>query len=88
MRNLVTGRAVPQPTPQVTAKPLGPDLGMESELGMQPDLGMEPDLGMGPDKGRAGDSNAGLATVKADGHDGLLPVLVWRCAPSPTERQT
>jgi hypothetical protein len=49
MRNLVTGRVVPQPAAQVTAKPLGPD------LGTGPDLGS--DLGMGPDKGRAGDSN-------------------------------
>ena len=63
MRNLVTGRAVPQPTLQVTAKPLGLDLGMEPELGLEPDQGMEPDLGMGPDKERAGDSNAGLATI-------------------------
>ena len=69
MRNLVTGRAVPQPTLQVTAKPLGLDLGVEPELGLEPDLGsepgqgMEPDLGMGPDKERAGDSNAGLATI-------------------------
>jgi hypothetical protein len=50
MRNLVTGRVVPQPAAQVTAKPLGLD------LGMGPDLGMGSDLEMGPDKGRAGDS--------------------------------
>ena len=71
MRNLVTGRAVPQPTLQVTAKPLGldlgmePELGLEQDLGLEPDQGMEPDLGMGPDKGRAGDSN--VAALKLDG---------------------
>ena len=65
---------------------------MGPDQGMGPGLGTGSGLGMGPDKGRAGDSNvAGLATVKANGRDGLLPVLVWRCAPSckaPTERPT
>ena len=55
MRNLVTGRVVPQPAAQVTAKPLGPELG--------PDLGMGSDLGMGPDKGRAGDSNVAASAA-------------------------
>ena len=78
MRNLVTGRAVPQATLQVTAKPLGLDLGMEPELGLEPDLGSEPGQGMEPDHW-------------ANGQDGWLPVLVCRCPPSgdaPTERQT
>jgi len=50
-RNLVSGKVVPQPAVQVTAKPLGPDLGMGA------DKGMGSDLEMGADKRRAGDSN-------------------------------
>ena len=50
-RNLVTGRMVPQPAAQVSAKPLGPDVEMES------------DLGMGPDKRRAGDSNVAASAA-------------------------
>ena len=57
MRNLVTGRVVPQPAAQVTAKPLGPDL----EMG--PDLGMGSDLGMGTDKRRADDSNVAASAA-------------------------
>jgi hypothetical protein len=51
MRNLVMGRVVPQPAAQVTAKPLGPDLGMGS------------DLGMGTDKRRADDSNVAASAA-------------------------
>jgi hypothetical protein len=49
MRNLVTGRVMPQPSAQ-TAKRLG------SDLGMGQDLEMGSDLGMGADKERAGAS--------------------------------
>ena len=60
MRNLVTGRVVPQP-----AKPLGPDLGMGPDKGS--DLGMGAvkgsDLGAGAVKRRAGDSNVAASAA-------------------------
>ena len=62
MRNLVTGQAVPQAAAQVTAKPLGPDLGMGqdrgSDLGMGAVKVMGSDLGAGAAKERAGDRPA------------------------------
>jgi len=59
MRNLVTGKVLPQPTTQA-AKPLAPDLAMGSEPGTEP--GMGSDLVMVADKEeeRGGDSTCCL----------------------------
>ena len=69
MRNLVTGRVVPQPAAQVPAKPLGPGLGSDLGAGVVKgsDLGTGAvkgsDLGAGAVKGRAGDSNVAASAA-------------------------
>jgi hypothetical protein len=62
MRNLDTGRVVPQPAAQVIAS-LGPDLGMV----------LDPEVG--PDKGRAGDSVTDIAELIRDGGRGAAKGL-------------
>ena len=81
MRNLVTGRVVPQPAAQVIAKRLAPDLGMGLDLGMGPDPGMGSDRGTGPDKGRAGDSNVAASAAMFE------PFFGPRAAPHLTARE-
>jgi hypothetical protein len=53
MRNLVSGRLAPQPTAQVTAKPLESDLGTAAA---EPEMALGPETGA--DKQRAVDSRS------------------------------